>query len=144
MRIGNINSVGSTQSTKKKKSATENGGFDMLMNKSEESTPPSQEVGISPISSLGSLLAAQEVGNIFTTEEKQQIEHGKTLLDILEQLRIDMLTSKISVNNVQKIIQQIKSKNNDSEKNDKLIAIINEIETRAEVELAKIELANLR
>lgn len=97
-------------------------------------------VSAGPVSSLDSLLALQEVGN--ATEEKggekdrRARDWGHSVLDRLEDIRNGLLAGAIPADRLRTLAESMqKQKENASDP--ALAAIIEEIELRAQVELAK-------
>ena len=98
--------------------------------------------GISPMNgivSVDALLAAQFVdeADLSNQRKKRAIQHGNDILDRLDELRMAILTGRISK---QKLIELSNLlKNYQAEKlDDDLASLIEEIRLRAEVELAKL------
>jgi len=92
---------------------------------------------------MSGLLALQEV-SIADVNRKKLVARGGEILDTLEQLRRGLLLGTLPVQVLRDISQKIsiKRQENQSEFNDpKLAAILDEIELRAAVELAKLEMA---
>ena len=70
---------------------------------------------------------------------KQQIEYGHDLLDDLEALKIDILSGRLSRDRLNALIGKLVARQNSGDA--KLDALIDDIELRARVELAKLEKA---
>ena len=138
MKIGDINPVGKAAGIKKKGKSSSSGGFSLLVGEDEQSENSVPTVsGAGPIASLDSILATQSVS--YDQENiKRQIKHGDDLLNYLEEVRMDLLSGNINPGTVKQLAKEARQQNNLDE-DPKLTEIINEIETRAEVELAKIE-----
>ena len=71
------------------------------------------------------------------TPKRQAIDHGNKLLDYLDELRHDLLMGRINAQTAEKIIKEIKE-NSHAAIDPRLKEIINDIELRAAVELAKL------
>lgn len=97
-------------------------------------------VAAGPVGSLDSLLALQEVGD--ATQEKrgdrnsQAREWGNSVLDRLEEIRNGLLIGAIPLDRLETLAETMKSQK-DKASDPALAAIIEEIELRALVELAK-------
>ncbi|PIR31864.1 MAG: hypothetical protein COV36_06475 [Alphaproteobacteria bacterium CG11_big_fil_rev_8_21_14_0_20_44_7] len=134
MKISNLNSIGST-SKAKKKDKTSGGNFSAFLDAEiEETQAPASLMSVSAVSFIN------EVGDIDPEERKKQmIERGNDLLDDLEKIRDDLVFGTRSPAALQNILNKLEVKR---EKIDdpKLEELINEIEVRASVELAKLGL----
>lgn len=88
---------------------------------------------------LSNLLALQEI-TPYDVERKKLLQRGKNLLDSLEKLRRQIIMGAVPLATLQDLSRQLalqKQAFNDP----RLIEIIEDIELRAAVELAKLEMA---
>lgn len=91
---------------------------------------------------ISNLLALQEITE-YDVERKKLVQRGKNLLDTLEDLRRQILMGAVPLHTLQNLSRQLAlQKQNFSDP--KLIEIIEDIELRAAVELAKLEMAAKR
>jgi len=94
--------------------------------------------GVHPAAGIDSILALQEVGD--ATEDrgrKQAFKYGEDILDRLEDMRRDILLGRVSKDELTALAQKIRAGRGHT--NDpKLGALLDEIELRAEVEIAKL------
>lgn len=100
-------------------------------------------VGGGPIGSIDALLALQEVGDATVGGgggRQQQEQHGHDLLDRLEELRWALLDGCVSRGLLQRI-DQILAQRPAAGADPRIEALLDEIELRAAVELAKLERA---
>lgn len=91
------------------------------------------------LEAMSQLMQVQEIGER-ATFRKQCIEHGDQLLDDLNRLQLDILTGDLNENSLKSIVDQIKRtprRNDDLH----LQEILDQIQQRAEIELAKIEMS---
>lgn len=103
------------------------GDFASLVNKQDESTLSN----VSNLSNINSLLVVD------ADEDKEAKQYGNEVLDMLEDLKCAILEGDLTISQLQKIESTINTHyliNNDY----KLQSIINEIEIRAAVEIAKL------
>ena len=89
-----------------------------------------------PAAGLGGLLAVQEVGDA-TAERRRALAHGFNLLDRLDELRVALLTGRLDRDALTNLAQGVKSARS-SVDDPGLAAVLDEIELRAAVELAKL------
>lgn len=145
MKINEYSPVGKTSSvTKKKNVSSVDPGGDFLgllsANEVETASPTAPPADVQSVTSMDALLTLQEMPEN-EIEKRKAVQEGKGALETLEKLRHDLLTGTISGNIIGRLNDVIKLKKqvvNDS----KLGAIIQDIELRAAVELAKLERAS--
>lgn len=105
---------------------------------STDSTQASNAMsGTAPLTSVNSLLALQEMPTA-TDGQSKGLQRAESLLEHLEAIRHGLLLGQISkkrLNDIVKALASQREKNLDP----KLIQLINDIELRAKVELAKLE-----
>lgn len=134
MKITGTGQVGNIQRSKKAGSTGSTDFSKLLegMDETEEAKP------VSGIKSIGSINIIQEV-NPDGQKKRQLVDKGNEMLDKLEQIRDSLLFGNISLarlQNLQTIINGVETSNTDPELTD----IIEQIKTRAAVELAKLGL----
>ena len=145
MKIGNVDGPKGVGGTKRKKSASGAGGgafADQLRSAgSSEGAAPSEGVvgssGPSALEGVDALLAMQEVGD--STEErsrKQAHSYGADLLDRLGQIQDALLRGAIPKENLMQLAKRIRE-GRAKIQDPRLNEILDEIELRAEVEIAK-------
>lgn len=95
---------------------------------------------VAATSSLSALLSVQEVGD---EGRKKVMVYGQFLLDDLEEVRLKILSGELSKEQLERLKKSLQQrKNQNLETTDPhLHAIIEEIEMRAAIELAKMEMA---
>ena len=134
-----ITKIANNKSVSKKPSAQKTGGasFSSHLSQSSEANVASPSSSVSGVMPLDSLLALQEVGDE-PSNRKRQIQHGFNIVEHLDQIRIGLLEGKISesvLNNLDDLINSWREADTDNQ----LKELIDEIELRAAVELAKLE-----
>lgn len=101
----------------------------------EESEESSGVQGTSSLGSVNCVLDIQEVDDALSRAARGKLR-AEDLLDKLDELRLDLLTGAISENKLQRLAQVVASRR--AEINDpNLNQILDEIDLRAQVELAK-------
>ena len=92
---------------------------------------------VSGVTAVGSILAAQEIDDDDGLKSRQQLrKYGEDILERLDEIKQDLLFGEISKDMLANLAQTLRMKKNAT--NDPgLISIINDIELRAAVELAK-------
>ncbi|MBR1946317.1 MAG: flagellar assembly protein FliX [Alphaproteobacteria bacterium] len=139
IKIGSTGAAKAIGSTRKGTKATgADGSFSSFLEETEGVS--SSSVGAaSEIGGLEALLAAQSVGDALQDngKKKRAAAHGNELLDKLEDLRTAILTGSVPKNKLIELAQALRVKREaglDAELNQ----ILDDIELRAEVELAKL------
>jgi len=102
--------------------------------------PPAQTgetAGAGPVASVEAILALQQVPDA-TTGAKRAIAHGATLLDRLDDLRLALLVGRLGRAQIERLAEQLRARR-ETASDPSLVAVIEEIELRAAVELAKLD-----
>jgi hypothetical protein len=102
-----------------------------------EAAPTSVVGGAASVSSLGALLALQEVGGPLERRRKAVNRAGR-ILDVLDEVKIALLEGSLPASALNRLLSAIREQR-DGTDDPKLEGLLNEIETRAAVELAKLE-----
>lgn len=141
MKIGGLGSVKSAGSTKKRRAVSSVSSFADLLGISSASETGG--VGgadqVAATTTVSNLLAAQEV-SADAHHRNAVIREGEFTLDTLEKLRRQLLSGAVPLNTLAEIKGRIKrQKQNILDPH--LRQIMDEIELRASVELAKLEVA---
>lgn len=92
--------------------------------------------GAQSISNIGALLAAQEVDGV-SGQTNQTVRRGHEMLDILDQVKIGLLAGRISPAKLNRL-RRLVGENARQADGSRLRPIMQAIELRAEVELAKL------
>lgn len=102
----------------------------------EASTPITTN---SPVTSVDALLAIQEVPNE-REGRKHAIKRGSDMLDVLDDIRMGLLTGFVPRARLQQLVHLVENRR-DTFTDPRLSQVLDEIELRARVELAKLESA---
>jgi hypothetical protein len=125
--------TGPTPSRRVDSGRSQSGGFSIHLKSS-----PAGPAGISmpaPLTAPGSVLAVQEAGD-GPRERRRAIQRGRSLLDELDQIRVGLLEGKVSqaaLRRLSGLLQSDRPVVDDA----RLDTVLDEIELRAAVELAK-------
>jgi hypothetical protein len=109
------------------------GGFARAL--AEGPSQPASPAGSSPVQSVNALLALQEVGDS-TEGRKRARRRAEELLDKLEELRLAIALGEVPLSQLETLAHSLAQRQGATD-DPKLAQIINEIEIRAAVELAK-------
>ena len=85
------------------------------------------------------LLALQDVGSPLERRRRSVSRAGR-ILDVLEKLKVAMISGDVSADDLSTLARAVREQRADTE-DPKLEGVLDEIETRAAVELAKLERA---
>lgn len=120
----------------KGKSSADKAAFDKALSP-EETEASNAMSGTAPLTSVNSLLALQELPTS-TDGKSKGVERAEGLIEHLEAIRHGLLLGHIPRDRLSRIINALSA---EREKNldPGLVQIINDIELRAKVELAKLE-----
>jgi len=143
MKIGNVDQGKGVDRAKRKKSVSGGSGSafaDQLRGASQASGSEAPESGIvdhAALDGVDALLAMQEVGD--ATEEKarrQAAKYGEDMLERLNKLQDALLLGAIPKNSLMEMAQRLRN-GRIKIQDPRLNAILDEIELRVEVEIAK-------
>lgn len=96
---------------------------------------------IAAVGALGGLLGAQEVDER-EARRRKEVKRGKLTLDVLSNLRDALLIGSLPYSTIRQLEQLVAQER--AETSDPVLsAILNEIEVRAAVELAKLEMSGI-
>lgn len=144
MKITGPNKTGATGKTdKSKKNAAGDGSFKTLLSGGDAgASDGASSVGLSAgITSIDSLLAAQAAEDPTERATRKRMVHRATgLLDKLEEMRLGLLTGTLSVGQMLDLANVI-STHRERIADPELTALLDEIDLRAQIELAKLEMA---
>ena len=143
MKLSGIGATTGTSKAGRAGGATKSspGAFSQHLSDTSESEAVDGARGVessSAVANIDALLAAQSVGDSLEEESrKRMVKRGEDLLDQLEELRHGLLMGEIPKEKLVALGEMVRSRR-DSVSDPHLAAILDEIELRAEVELAKL------
>lgn len=138
MKVSDVKSARSV-SAPKKKNAEGAKGADFASHLAEAieagAAPSVQDAG--PVAGVEGILATQETGDATEDEGRRSaMRRGLDILDRLEEIRRDILLGALSKERLMNLAKTLRARR-EAVADPRLIAIIDEIELRAEVEIAK-------
>jgi Class II flagellar assembly regulator len=136
MRVSGSGRVGTPQKAQGKKNTSKAGAKFSVPDSAPEISTVSNVASASPIASIDAIVALQGVDDSITGN-KQAVQKGADLIERLEEIRHGLLIGSISVDRLQRLKEQLGSMEV-SATDPKLAEIVQEIEVRAAVELAKL------
>ncbi len=138
MKITGSNQIQSKSVRKtSKKSGAGSAGFSRaLASETEEASESSSVVTAGPITAVDALLSVQEVPDAATGRSKG-LGRASDMIDMLEEIRKGLLLGSIPMGNLRGLADMARGRK-ETVGDPNLSAILEEIELRAEVELAKL------
>jgi len=139
MKISGVGSKGAVSGTKKSESSGAKGEFRKALIESMDSMEEAHAVE-APVGMTGidALLVVQQVDNSVEREARRRlVRRGEELLDGLEELRHGLLMGEIPTGRMMALAQNVRARRENCG-DPRLAAILDEIELRVEVELAKL------
>jgi hypothetical protein len=124
-----------TTSTSRGGRTAKSGGGGFARALAEEPAQSAAPAGSSPVQALNALLAVQEVDDA-TQGRGRARRRAESLLDRLEELRVAIMLGEVSLDQLERLAE-VMAERREQVDDPKLAQIINEIEIRAAVELAK-------
>ncbi len=141
MKVGSAGGskpVGGTRKTSSSASVS-GAGFSSFLESVDETPGAAAVGGTTSVGGIEALLAAQSVGDATQDEgrRKRAVTRGNSLLDRLEDLRAALLSGAVPKSRLIELARMLREKREEG-LDPELEEILNEIELRAEVELAKL------
>lgn len=133
--VGNNTSIAKKSSSKKSNESS----FASHLSESSDTSNTSSASEISATIPVNSLFALQEISND-TPSKQKAISRGFDMVEYLDEIRVGLLTGEVPrsvLSNLDSLVKQWREADYDTD----LEEIINEIELRAAVEIAKLEKA---
>jgi hypothetical protein len=140
MKVSGTSGAGPAGAPGKAKAA---GGDGFQLNQPAASAGAAQVAragGVSGVMSVGAILALQEVGGPLENRRRAMGRAGR-ILDVLEDVKIGLLSGEVTADDLERLKRAVRDERLATD-DERLEGVLNEIETRAAVELAKLERAN--
>ena len=140
MKVNGTSGVGAANGAGKPRAAGDGQGF--RLPSVEAAVAPvrtSQASGISGIMNVDVILALQEMGGPMERRRRALRRAGR-ILDVLDDVKVSLLTGEMSAGQLDRLRIAIRDEREATE-DTRLEGVLDEIETRAAVELAKLECA---
>lgn len=131
-----INGLGSPTNVRRSSDASRPSGSGQTFQASADFTPqPSaRTVGAAPLQSVDALLALQSVDDVLTGRRKA-MKRGNDVLDTLEDVKLDLLAGTVEPAKLRRLMRLVEDRTPSGDA--PLDSVLDEIELRAMVELAK-------
>ena len=138
MKVSGVGSGKGADRTRKKERTSSGGFADELRDVAGAHGAVSSVDGIAPTAGVSGILAVQEVADATTGEARKKARrYGDDLLDRLDEIRAGLLTGAIPKDDLLTLAQKVRAGRAKID-DPKLSAVLDEIELRCEVEIAKL------
>ncbi len=134
MKISGPNSLGASAPAPRRSAGA---GFALQSGSASGARETSMTLGVSALSSLDALIALQEVDGPLG-RRRRAIGRAGRLLDELEELKLGLLQGEIDQGGLRRLSDAVREQR-EATSDPGLEAVLDQIETRAAVELAKLE-----
>jgi hypothetical protein len=120
--------------------ATPASGFSLdRLGGASEAAPAAPASQVASVGSLDALIALQEVGGPLERRRKA-VRRASLILDVLDDLKISLLDGGVPPGTLDRLLHTVRLERGEAD-DPRLRELLNEIETRAVVELAKLDMA---
>ena len=143
MKVTGSSSVGSLGSAKgAARPSGGQGGFSLpSVTTASAASDIARSVGVGGVSSVDALIALQDVGGPLERRRRAMGRAGR-ILDVLDEVKVAMIDGAVSGRDLDRLMRAVREERMATD-DTQLEGILNEIETRAAVELAKLEQARV-
>lgn len=142
MKVTGANAAGGVSGTRSAKPVGSGAGFSLPSVESVNgAVGVSRAAGVGAVSGLEALLALQDVGGPLE-RRKRAVARGGRILDVLDEVKLALIDgdlSPVSLGRLMRAVREERERTDDGRLED----VLNEIETRAAVEIAKLEQAKI-
>lgn len=146
MKVSGSKAAGAGATSRKKSSGTSGGsGFADAMRSLDSSGDAGGAAGVhsaGAVSALDALLALQQSGDALDSPKKAAMLRAKSMLEQLEAVRDGLLSGQLSPARLQQLVGLL-DQQRETIDDPELTAVLDEIDLRARVELAKLEVSGL-
>jgi len=139
MKVTGYGTILPTNTTRKRDGTSASASFSSFLSVASGSSAVTETVDISAPAALSSLLALQEISEEERKRERL-VKRGKDMLESLDRLRSQLLMGEIPPHTLADLSRHI-AQQKETFSDPRLMMIIDEIELRLAVELAKLEMA---
>ncbi len=145
MKVSGSKAAGAGGTSRKKASGTSGGGFADTMRSLDSSGETGGSVGVHSaggVSALDALLALQQNGDALDSPKKAAVLRAKSMLEQLEAVRDGLLSGALSGQRLKQLVG-LMDQQREAIDDPELSAVLDEIDMRARIELAKLEVSGL-
>jgi hypothetical protein len=141
MKVGGSNGVTSNGGAGRARPAA-GGGFSLPgVGQAGAAAPAARAQGLSGVASLDALLALQEAGGPLERRRRAVGRAGR-ILDVLDDLKLAVLDGEVTGGDLDRLLRAVRDQRQATD-DPRLEGVLDEIEMRAAVELAKLQRAKI-
>ena len=143
MKVSTTNGTGAAGTAGKSRPAGASPGFQLPTTGAVSGPGQMGRAGsIGGLMGVDALLALQEMGGPLE-RKRRAVNRAGRLLDILDEVKLSLIGGEVTSNDLERLSRAIRDQRENTD-DPGLEGVLNEIETRAAVELAKLESASRR
>ncbi len=135
MRVSGTSAAKAASSSKKSKGKASGQAFSLPTETGTSGSTP--VTAANPLAAIDALLAVQETDDA-TNRKSAGLKYGNSILDLLDQVRLGLLTGGLSRTALERLTHMMDGRR-DSFTDPNLAAILDEIDLRARIEIAKLD-----
>jgi hypothetical protein len=139
MKVNGPNGVGSTATPRGAARGAADGFSLPNLSGAGEAAPASRVAGTVGVGSIDALLALQEVGGPLERRRKA-VRRAGVILDVLDEVKLALLDGGVPPAALERLVSAVRLERGGAD-DPRLQGLLDEIETRAAVELAKLEMS---
>jgi hypothetical protein len=140
MKVSGTSGAGAAGGPGKARPAGGGQGFSIPTPTVSGSSQVARTTGPSGVMDVGALLALQDIGGPLERRRRAVSRAGR-ILDVLDDVKLGLLSGEMSTDDLERLHRAVRDERLGTE-DERLEGVLDEIETRAAVELAKLERAN--
>jgi len=140
MKVSSTGGVGATGASRARPSGGATGFSLPSVNAASGAASTAAVGGLSGVGSVDALLALQAMGAVGNPLERKRraVRRAENILDLLGDIRVALIDGEVSSDTLDRLTRAIREQR-DATDDPGLEGVLNEIETRAAVEMAKLE-----
>lgn len=142
MKVSGLSSTGGVAGAKAARPAGGGGAFSLpAVDGAAAAAGVARSAGVVGVSGIEALLALQDVGGPLERRKRAVTRAGR-ILDVLDEVRIALIDGELSPSSLDRLVRAVREERQNTE-DARLEGLLDEIETRAAVEIAKLEQARI-
>lgn len=142
MKVSGPSSTGGVAGPKASRPAGGQGAFSLpAVDSAGAASGVARTAGASGVGGIEALLALQDVGGPLE-RRKRAVNRAGRILDVLDEVKIALIDGGLSPASLDRLVRAVREERQNTE-DGRLEGVLDEIETRAAVEIAKLEQARI-
>lgn len=142
MKVSGPSSTGGVAGPKASRPSGGQGAFSLpAADRAGAASGVSGMAGVSGVAGLEALLALQDVGGPLE-RRKRAVNRAGRILDVLDEVKIALIDGDLSATSLERLMRAVREERQNTD-DGRLEGVLDEIETRAAVEIAKLEQARI-